>query len=176
MDGRDSRGTDRPATNRPGIDPHSTGGPETTGAEAPTPDPEALLSLANDVRMVCQQISRRVRFESGTDVAPHQFSVLVKLRNRRWTPGELAEAERVSPPSMTRTVNCLCELGLVEKVGNPDDGRQRVLHLTPAGEDVVDRTINARDTWMMQRLSELSDEERAVLAAATTVLQGVLAR
>lgn len=139
-------------------------------------DTEALLGLANDVRMVCQQVSRRVRFESDTDVAPHQFSVLVKLRHRPWTPGELAEAERVSPPSMTRTVNCLCERGLVEKVGNPDDGRQRLLHLTPAGEGVVERTINARDTWMMQRLSELSEEQRAVLAAATAVLQEVLGR
>ncbi|WP_228488805.1 MarR family winged helix-turn-helix transcriptional regulator [Raineyella fluvialis] len=139
-------------------------------------DTEALLGLANDVRMVCQQVSRRVRFESDADVAPHQFSVLVKLRHRPWTPGELAEAERVSAPSMTRTVNCLCERGLVEKVGNPQDGRQRLLHLTASGEEVVERTISARDTWMMQRLSELTPAQRETLAAATVVLQEVLAR
>ena len=76
------------------------------------PDTEELSALANDVRMVCQQISRRVRFEGTPEVAPHQFSVLVKLRHRAWTPGELAEVERVSPPSMTRTVNCLVADGL----------------------------------------------------------------
>lgn len=140
------------------------------------PDTEELWALANDVRLVCQQISRRVRFESNTEVAPHQFSVLVKLRHRPWTPGELAEAERVSPPSMTRTVNCLVDEGLVDKVGNPADGRQKVLHLTPAGAELVERTVAARDTWMMQRISELSPEERHTLQEAVVVLQGVLAR
>lgn len=137
---------------------------------------EDLLGLANDVRMVCLQVSRRVRFESTTEVAPHQFAVLAKLRRRPWTPGELAEAERVSPPSMTRTVNCLVEDGLVEKYGNPADGRQKMLRLTPAGTELVERTIAARDTWMMRRLTELSTEDRAALARAVVVLQGVLAR
>lgn len=150
--------------------------PESAIPKGTPSDTEALSGLANDVRMVCQQISRRVRFESSADVAPHQFSVLVKLRHRPWTPGELAEAERVSAPSMTRTVKCLCERGLVEKVGNPEDGRQRLLHLTPDGEAVVEQTINARDTWMMQRLSELSDDQRDTLAAATAVLKEVLGR
>lgn len=140
------------------------------------PDTDELLGLANDVRMVCQQISRRVRFEGNPEVAPHQFSVLVKLRQRPWTPGELAEVERVSPPSMTRTVNCLVEEGFVEKYANPADGRHKMLRLTPAGTDLVERTIAARDTWMLQRLTELSAEDRATLARAVDVLQGVLSR
>ena len=40
-----------------------------------------LLTLANDLRVACQRVARRVRFESSSDVAPHQFSVLVALRN-----------------------------------------------------------------------------------------------
>ncbi|SDB90057.1 DNA-binding transcriptional regulator, MarR family [Raineyella antarctica] len=140
------------------------------------PDTEQLLGLANDVRMVCQQISRRVRFESSTEIAPHQFSVLVKLRHRAWNPGELAELERVSAPSMTRTVNCLVDLGLVEKLADPEDGRQKLVRLTAAGTEVVERTVAARDTWMMQRLSELSLQDREKLAEAVRVLQGVLAR
>lgn len=135
-----------------------------------------LLGLANDVRMVCQQVSRRVRFEGTPEVAPHQFSVLVKLRGRPWTPGELAEAERVSAPGMTRAVNCLVEEGLVEKQADPHDGRQKLLHLTPAGAALVERTISARDTWMMQRLAELDDDDRRTLRAAVAVLQEVLSR
>lgn len=140
------------------------------------PDIEELLGLANDVLMVCQQVSRRVRFEGDPEVAPHQFSVLVKLRHRAWTPGELAEAEGVSPPSMTRTVNCLVDEGLVEKYGNPADGRQKMLRLTASGAELVERTIAARDTWMMQRIAELSPEGRRTLQQAVEVLQGVLAR
>lgn len=137
---------------------------------------EDLLGLANDVRMVCLQVSRRVRFESTTEVAPHQFAVLAKLRRRPWTPGELAEAERVSPPSMTRTVNCLAERGLVEKVAHPEDGRQRMLYLTPAGSELVERTLSAHDTWMMQRLVELSEEQRQSLRDAVAVLKEVVAK
>lgn len=40
---------------------------------------DALLQLASDVRMTSQLLSRRIRFESASEVAPHQFSVLVKV-------------------------------------------------------------------------------------------------
>ena len=46
--------------------------------------------LTSDLRMACMRISRRVRFESTAPVAPHQFSVLVRLEERPRTPKELA--------------------------------------------------------------------------------------
>ena len=48
--------------------------------------------LTSDLRMACMRISRRVRFESTAPVAPHQFSVLVRLEEQVRTP-------RSSPPS-----------------------------------------------------------------------------
>ena len=83
-------------------------------------------SLANDLRITVQRLARRVRFEGTPEVAPHLFSVLVKLRQRPHTPGELAQYERVSAPSMTRTVNCLVDAGYVDRIPDPDDGRQRL--------------------------------------------------
>ena len=72
-----------------------------------------LPGLANDLRIACQRVSRRVRFESTDELAPHLVSALSHLRKGARTPGELAELERVAPPSMTRTVNCLIEKRLV---------------------------------------------------------------
>src|SRR5450759_2748658 len=62
----------------------------------------SLAHLANDLRLACMRISRRVRFESMQAVAPHQYSVMARLDKTALTPRELADIERVSPPSMTR--------------------------------------------------------------------------
>ena len=135
---------------------------------------DALLELASDVRMTSQLLSRRIRFESASEVAPHPFSVLVKVWKQPRTPGELAELERVSPPSMTRTVNCLVDAGYLTRQADPSDGRQRVLTLTDAGAALVEKTIHDRDDWMLRRLEGLTDAERADLARAVEILARVL--
>lgn len=129
-----------------------------------------LESLAYDLRIACQHVSRRVRFESDHDLAPHLVSVLGRLSRGSATPGELAEAERVSAPSMTRTTNCLVERGLVDRVSHPSDGRSKVLQLTPAGREALDRVARARDDWMTQRVRLLAAEEREVLRRAISIL------
>ena len=134
-----------------------------------------ITSLANDLRIAAQRLARRVRFEGTSEVAPHQFSVLVKLRQRPYTPGELAQDERVSAPSMTRTVNCLVAAGYVDRVADPADGRQRLLTLTRTGLALIEKTIHDRDDWMSRRLAGLSDAERAVLAESVEILKKVLA-
>jgi DNA-binding MarR family transcriptional regulator len=136
---------------------------------------DPMLRLANDVRMTAQVLSRRIRFENASEIAPHQFSVLIKVSRTPRTPGELAELEQVSAPSMTRTVNGLVESGYLDRLPHPTDGRQRVLTLTDAGRAVVDRTIHERDDWMLRRLTGLSDADRAVLARTVEILNAVLA-
>ncbi len=131
--------------------------------------------LTSDLRMVCMQISRRVRFESTLDVAPHQFSVLARLENGPRTPKEVAEIEQVSPPSMSRTVNGLVEMGLVARADDPTDGRQIILSLTTEGKKAVRETRRRRDQWLATRLEHLSDDERALLAEAAALLERVAA-
>lgn len=50
-------------------------------------------TLASQLRLACMRISRRIRFESASAVAPHQFSVLVRLDEQPRTPRELANIE-----------------------------------------------------------------------------------
>jgi len=119
------------------------------------------------------RISRRVRFESTQVVAPHQFSVMARLDNRALTPRELAEIERVSPPSMTRTVAALVERGLVMRQDDPLDGRQVFISLTPQGLSLLRETRRQRDAWMSSRLKGITAEERSVLVEATAILTRV---
>lgn len=141
--------------------------PKTT----PPIDEAEMFTLANDLRLACQRIARRVRFESTSDVAPHQFSVLAFLhRVGPQTPSQLAAHDRVSAPSMTRTVNDMTERGLVEKFAHPDDGRQVLVRQTETGDAIVTRTIAQRDTWMATHLEGLSPAQLSLLREATDVL------
>ena len=137
---------------------------------------DALLSLASDLRVACQRVSRRVRFESSPELAPHLVSALANLRTAPLTPGDLAETERVSAPSMTRTINCLEERGLVTRENHPTDGRSKVVSITTEGLAVLERTRRARDDWMVDKLEGLTTEERTLLGEATKVLERVVKR
>jgi DNA-binding MarR family transcriptional regulator len=119
------------------------------------------------------RISRRVRFESTQVVAPHQFSVMARLEHSALTPREIAEIERVSPPSMTRTVAALVERGLVTRTDDPLDGRQVFISLTPQGVLLLKETRRRRDAWMATRLKGISADEREVLVKATAILTRV---
>ncbi len=127
--------------------------------------------LTSDLRMACMRISRRVRYESQAAVAPHQFSVLARLEDGPRTPKELADIERVSAPSMTRTVGGLVDAGLVDRADDPTDGRQVILSLTAEGKRTIRDTRRRRDQWLALRLERLTDDERALMANATALLE-----
>ena len=131
----------------------------------------ALAKLANELRIACQQVSRRVRFEPSAEVPPHHVSVLYKLLDGPLTPGELAELEKVSAPSMTRTANCLVERQLVERTDHPTDGRSKLLTLTDEGRATLKRVQRARDTWMYDKLKGLTEDELDVLQRASALLR-----
>ena len=137
-----------------------------SSSQASTP----LGTLANEVRLACMRISRRVRFESTDVIAPHQFSVMARLEDAPRTSRELAGIERVSAPSMSRTVAGLVERGFVLRQADPTDGRQVILSLTPAGQTLLKDTRRRRDQWMATRLQSLSVEERETLARASEIL------
>ncbi len=138
--------------------------------------PAEVAELATQLRLACMRVSRRVRFESVDAVAPHQFSVLVRLAEAPRTPRELADIEKVSPPSMTRTVNGLAEQGLVTRAPDPDDGRCVIVSLTPDGREALDETRAARDAWMTSRVAELTPAEQDLLRQATLLLHRVADR
>jgi DNA-binding MarR family transcriptional regulator len=87
------------------------------------------------------------------------------------TVGQLATAERVQPPSMTRTVTCLEAEGYVERCPHPTDGRQIVVKLSDRGRDLLSAERRRRDAWLTCRMRELTPEERAVLRSAAPILE-----
>lgn len=136
---------------------------------------EATRTLANEVRLACQLVSRAVRFETRDTLAPHLLAILGRLREAAATPGELAAAERVSAPSMSKSLDYLEEAGFVSRTPDPDDGRRRIVAVTEAGIAELRRTAGARDEFMESRLAALSPEQREVLGNAAAILREVVA-
>ena len=135
--------------------------------------PVATSRLAGELRLACMRISRRVRFESTHVIAPNQFSVLCRLEDAPRTPGELAEIEKVSAPSMTRTVSALAERGLVDRTADPHDKRQVIVSLTPDATTLLREIRRKRDAWMSVRVGHLTPEEQDILLRASAILTRV---
>ena len=131
--------------------------------------------LASALRISVARLSRRLRAERDPDnelLPVGQLSVLGVLRRvGECTVGELAALERVQPPSMTRTVNCLAELGYVVRRKHATDGRQVVVALSDSGRATLASDRRRRDAWLAQRLRELTPDERAVLRQAAPILE-----
>ena len=147
--------------------------------DVPAPSRTALRSapLAAELRVALLHTSRRLRNErSSDDVTPGQFTVLSVLdRHGPLTPREIAEHEKVRPPSMTRTLAALEVLGLVTRTDHPTDGRQVLVTLSDHGRREVVETRRRREAWLARRLAALEPEEREILARAATILGKVVA-
>jgi DNA-binding MarR family transcriptional regulator len=129
--------------------------------------------LAAELRLSVMRLRRRLAHQRHPDneLSLGAMAVLGCLhRHGEMTVGELAAAERVQPPSMTRTVNCLEEGGYVARRPHDTDGRQVLVVLSDRGRETLLADRARRDAWLSQRLRELTADERAVLRKAAPIL------
>ena len=133
--------------------------------------------LASALRISVSRLARRLRAErlaKGLEpgLSDTQLAALAALeRHGAMTPGELAEHEKVQPPSMTRVIAVLEERNLVLRSPHPTDRRQVVLTVTEEGRALVQRVRRRKDAWLARRLAELTAEERATLRAAVPIVE-----
>jgi DNA-binding MarR family transcriptional regulator len=132
--------------------------------------------LASELRVSVMRLRRRLTFERHPDneLSMSQMAVLGCLfRNGELSIGELASAERVQPPSMTRSVNTLEDGGYVARRPHETDGRQVLVALSDQGRAMVLADRARRDAWLARRLTALSPDERATLRAAAPILEAL---
>ncbi len=131
--------------------------------------------LTSELRIAVMRTARRLRAErSDSSLSLGALAALGALdRHGPQTPGELADHERVKPPSMTRTVAALEAAGLVSRSPHPTDGRQVLVTTTPQARAMLKADRRRRDEWLARRLTALTQEERATLGAATEILDRI---
>ena len=131
--------------------------------------------LASQLRFAVMRLSRRLRQHAPEDITPSQLSALsVIVREERLTLSQLAVAERVQPPTITRVIDSLEQKGLATRVPSDQDRRVAFVEPTPAGRALVDTIRRRRDAYLARRLRTFSAEERALLERAARLLERLI--
>ncbi len=134
------------------------------------------FETADRLHSAAIHLLRRLRVrdrESG--VGPAQLSALsvLVLGGGARSLGELAEAEQVRPPTMSRIVAGLVRAGLVHR-GKTADGRRVRLEATAKGTRILQEGRQRRVESLAQALSSLPEKDRLRVAELTELLDQVL--
>jgi DNA-binding MarR family transcriptional regulator len=133
---------------------------------------ETTMIVPSQLRMAVMRLARRLRQESAGDITQSQLSALsIVDRRGPLSLGELADIERVAPPSMTRIAARLEERGWVVRTVDTTDRRVARLEVTDAGRALLKETRTRRDAYLATRLRGLSPEERDILLSALPLLE-----
>ena len=132
--------------------------------------------LAQRLHAVAIRLLRRARREDALlGLPPGQSSALsVLVFGGAKTLGELAEAEQVKPPTMSRIVAGLARSKLVEITADPQDGRRMSIRPSPKGVKLLHEGRQRRILYLASHLAGLTHEELVQVADSTEILARVL--
>ena len=132
-------------------------------------------AVADRLHSAAIHLLRRVRKADTTSgVGPAQLSALsVLVFGGTRTLGELARAEQVRPPTMTRIVAGLQRAGLVRGERDAKDRRVVRVRATPKGVQVMQAGRRRRIELLAARLRRLNPRARALLGQAADILEGL---
>lgn len=146
-----------------------------TGVQTKVETMDDLAMLASRVRLALVPLTRQLR-QQNIDLTATQASALATISRRQpLTVGDLAKAEHVSSPMITKVVKGLEEAGLVRKDVDTVDRRVSRLTITTEGARRLERSRTRKNAWLAKRLRSLNDHELAALEAAIPVLERLTA-
>lgn len=145
------------------------------------PEPESssppdVLAIADRLHSAAIHLLRRVRKQdTATGEGPARLSALsVLVFGGPKTLGELATAEQVKPPTMSRIVAGLARSRLIQITADPQDARRMRIRSTSKGRRLLQKGRELRITYLASRLESLAPEEQAKLAEAGEILKRLL--
>lgn len=131
--------------------------------------------LGGHLRFAVGRLYRRFRSERPEgSLGDAALEVLTRLhKHGPQTLTELSEHDRVSPASMSQTVNRLTSAGYAVRSRDPGDGRKVLFSVTAEGDELASAARAQRNTWLDEQLRVLSAEDRAVIARAAALLGSI---
>jgi len=133
--------------------------------------------VADRLHSAAIHLLRRVRKQdSSSGEGPARLSALAVLvfGGGPMTLGQLAAAEQVKPPTMTRIVAGLERAGLVRRVADPTDARRSRIHATAEGTRLLQQARRKRIEYLAGGLEMLGPRDLWVLRDAVAILEGML--
>lgn len=142
------------------------------GQAAPPPH---LPDLAERLHSSAVRLLRRLRrADAATGLSGPRLSLLSVLVYRGpSTITELARAEQVRPPTVSRMVKDMEYDGLVARRGDPNDGRVQRIRATAAGRRLLHRGRRERVRLLADGLAELPAPDVEVLVRAVGMLEAL---
>ena len=111
--------------------------------------------------------------DGGGLSAPRLSALSVIVFGGAMSLTELAAAEQVKAPTMSRIVDALVERGLVTRVAKPGDRRSVRIAATELGTQLLHAGREQRVSALVARLSTLADSERRALARGVEILERI---
>jgi DNA-binding MarR family transcriptional regulator len=138
--------------------------------------PPSAAAVAFQLNSVAIHLVRRARTaDQELGVPPGQLSALsVLVFGGERTIADLARAEQVTSPTMTRVVDGLERAGLAGRHPHPDDGRATLVRPTSKGRRVMDRGRRNRVRLITGVLQRMSADDLAAVARAAAALTRAL--
>jgi DNA-binding MarR family transcriptional regulator len=127
------------------------------------------------LRRAITRLNRRLRYSALGGVSPAQASMLAsveKLHNP--SLGDLASAEQIQPPSVTRLVRNMERSGLIRCVADLDDRRCTRVQIAAAGRRELERIRQRKTEFLERKLLSLSTPERRKAEELVAFLETLL--
>lgn len=130
----------------------------------------ALLPLINRILVA------ELRQEAGEDTTMPQFRVLAYLLEEPLTLSDIARRRRVSLQAAGELIQTLVDREWINRVPDPHDRRQMLLHLTEKGQQQYQRAHHRMLAHVIPFMEMLSEDEISAVKIALPALQRVLSK
>jgi DNA-binding MarR family transcriptional regulator len=134
---------------------------------------EQLATRLHSAAIRLLRMLRREDESSGLS-APRLSALSVVVFSGPISLAELAAAEQVRPPTMTRLVEALVQDGLVTRTTDVHDRRVVRISATESGKEVLEAGRRRRVEALTRRLGGLADSERRALLRGVELLERVI--
>jgi DNA-binding MarR family transcriptional regulator len=136
------------------------------------------VELADRLHSAAIHVLRRVAREDAASGlgGPALSALSVVVFGGPVSLGRLAEAERVRPPTMTRTVQGLEAAGLVRRDSDPNDGRIVTISATEQGVEVLQAARARRVAALASSLAVFGERDLRTLERAAELLERAVSR
>lgn len=135
-----------------------------------------LVELSSRLRAVVSPLERKLRQQAPDRFTPTQLSVLGAIyRHGPLSLSDLAAGEQLSAPTISKAVASLEDAGVILRIPDPDDRRICRVTVSEVGDRWIQTGRAQRNKWLAERMARLTQQDRASLAAAVTLLEQILA-
>ncbi len=131
-------------------------------------------SAAATLRVTIARIYRALRLSTTSTITPSQVSVLFRVeQSEPVRMGVLAHLERITPATLSKVIDSLEALELVEREPDPLDGRVTLIRVSATGRRLIESQRAATTRALEEALDQMDRGHRELLLESLPALEGL---